>query len=453
MVSTLAGAPGIPGSADGVGAAARFKSPQGVAVDANGTLYVADTGNRTIRKITAGGVVSTMAGSVGVFGETDGIGTAALFTIPDAVTVDGMGNIYVADGYFGIRKITPAGVVTTLAHLLTYGGVAADAAGNVYVAAENFITNTVYKISPDGVMTTLAVTHGPPGPLIPTFLYPSGVAADPNGNVYETDGSNGVILKITPAGVVVTIAGTIPTNGVFGSGGGFGDVEGLALEANGNLVIVHTSNNTIGQIAPDGTVTRLAGLTGSAGNADGVGRIAQFNWPLGLAVDGSGNLFVADNDNNEIRKIAPGGVVTTLAGAYGIASAGQFNSPYAVAADPNGNVYVADTDNDVIRVVNPAGAVRTFAGSVGIVGAADGTIRDARFNRPSGLAVDLQGNVYVADTDNRTIRKISADGQVTTVAGSAGLQGPPTVREASRNSVSRSELRSTWPEIFTLRTS
>ncbi len=189
-----------------------------------------------------------------------------------------------------------------------------------------------------------------------------------------------------------------------------------------------TDNHTIRKITSAGVVTTLAGSAGISGSADGTGSAARFNNPNGVAVDGSGNVYVADTCNHTIRKITSAGVVTTLAGsagssgsADGTGSAARFNYPYGVAVDGSGNVYVADTNNHTIRKITSAGVVTTLAGSAGSSGSADGTGSAARFNYPYGVAVDGSGNVYVADTANHTIRKITSAGVVTTIGGTAGV--------------------------------
>jgi sugar lactone lactonase YvrE len=177
------------------------------------------------------------------------------------------------------------------------------------------------------------------------------------------------------------------------------------------------------------TITTLAGVP--IGSADGTGSAARFNYPDGVASDSSGNLYVADTGNNTIRKITPAGVVTTLAGTPGIigsadgtGSHAQFNGPWSVAVDGSGNVYVADTGNNTIRKITSAGVVTTLAGTAGVTGSADGTGGAASFSAPSGVAADSSGNVYVADTNNFTIRKITPAGVVSTLAGTGALWSP-----------------------------
>jgi sugar lactone lactonase YvrE len=314
---------------------AAFSTPEGVAVDAAGNLYVADTGNHTIRKITPAGVVSTLAGLAGSSGSADGTGSAARFNVPRGLAVDAAGNVYVADTFNEtIRKITPAGVASTLAGLAGNGGsadgtgsaarfsgpsgVAVDAAGNVYVA--DTFNQTIRKITPAGDVTTLAGLAGSAGSIDGTgsaarFNTPRRVAADAVGNVYVAE-LNHVIRRITPAGVVSTLAGLA---GVVGSADGtgsaarFADPQGVAVDAADNVYVADTANNTIRKITPAGVVTTLAGLAGSSGSSDGTGSAARFTSPRGVAVDAAGNVYVADRNNGAIRKITPAGVVTTVA--------------------------------------------------------------------------------------------------------------------------------------------
>ena len=259
------------------------------------------------------------------------------------------------------------------------------------------------------------------------FFGPNAVAVGSDGTVYVADSDNHTIRKITPAGITTTLAGS---HGASGTADGTGAAArfyiplGVAVDGPGNVYVADTDNHTIRKITPAGVVTTLAGSPGLAGSADGTGAAARFNQPGGVAVDGSANIYVADTYNYTIRKITPGGVVTTLAGspnvlgaADGTGSAAQFNLPGAVAANSTGTLYVADTYNSTIRKITPGGVVTTLAGSAGIFGASDGTGASALFMFPTGLAVDGNGFVYVADTSNANIRKITAAGLVTTIGG------------------------------------
>jgi hypothetical protein len=448
VVTTLAGLAGSSGSADGTGGAARFNTPTGVAVDSAGNVYVADSSNNTIRKVTPGGVVTTLAGLAGNSGSADGTGSAARFGRPPyggptGVAVDSAGNVYVADsGNSRIRKVTPGGLVTTLAGWGTGSadgtggaaqfyypkGVAVDNAGNVYVA--DTFNNTIRKVTPGGLVTTLAAG----------FAWPCGVAVDSAANVYVADTEDYTIGKVTPGGVVTTLAGLAGSPGSAdgtGSAARFNVPGGVAVDSAGNVYVGEWDNNTIRKVTPGGVVTTLTGLAGGSGSADGTGGAARFNTPTGVAVDSAGNVYVTDTGNHTIRKVTPARVVTTLAGkalfdqwgdpiggyADGTGGAARFYRPEGVAADSAGNLYVADSWNHTIRKVTPGGVVTTLAGLAGTSGSADGTGSAARFNWPYGVAVDSAADLFVADCYNHTIRKVTPDGVVTTLAGLAGSPG------------------------------
>jgi hypothetical protein len=453
--NTLAGYAGQ-GSADGSGSNARFYTPSSVAVDGTGNVYVADTANHTIRQITPGGVVSTLAGSAGVSGSADGTGSAALFNQPQGVAVDSAGNVYVADtGNHTIRQITPAGVVSTLAGLpgvtgsangtgsnaLFYQpeGVAVDSAGNVYVA--DTWNHTIRKITAGGAVSTLAGSAGNYGSADGTgsaaqFYQPQGVAVDSSGNVYVADTGNQTIRKITAGAAVSTLAGLARNYGSAdgtGTNAQFYGPAGVAVDGLGNVYVADYFNQTLRKVTGAGIVSTPAGAAGSYGSADGTNTTVRFWGPAGIAVSGTNNVtvYVADAGNGTIRKLTAGAnwVSSTLAGSASTGSADATGSaarlywPGGAAVDSAGNVYVADTQNGTVRKVTTDGAVTTLAGAAGHYGSADGTGTNAQFYGPQGIAMDNGGNVYVADTVNATIRKITAGGVVSTLAGTAGSYG------------------------------
>jgi hypothetical protein len=322
---------------------------------------------------------TTFVGSPTVTGSTDGTGSAALFNQPTGVAIDRVGNVFVVDQVNNtIRKVTPTRVVTTLAGLAGSPG------------------------SADGTASAAR------------FNLPSNVTLDNSDNMYVADTSNHTIRKVTPAGVVTTLAGLAGVPGSAdgtGSAARFNQPNGVALDSNGNLYVADGVNSTIRKVTLNGVVTTLAGLAGSSGSANGTGSAARFNFPEDVAVDTAGNVYVADAGNNTIRKVTPGGVVTTLAGKAGVVgsqdgtgSGALFSFPEALAVDSAGNVFVADYGNDTIRKVTPSGVVTTIGGLAGSTGTANGPGSVARFNGEEGIGVDKSGNVYVADTVNNTIR-------------------------------------------------
>lgn len=319
VVTTLAGS--VSGYLDATGTAAQFKNPGGIAIDSTGTLYVSDYSGHRIRKVTSAGVVTTLAGS-GVAGFSNATGTAAQFSTPQGLAVDSTGNVFVADTANNkIRKITPAGVVTTFAGS-TFGftngtGTAAqfggptslsiDSAGNLYVADYN--NHAIRKITSAGVVTTFAGS-ATSGALDGTgtaaqFYYPSDVSIDSSGNIYVADTFNYRIRKITPAGVVSTIAGS-STGYVDASGAAakFNQPRALTVDSSGTIYVADTSNNVVRKITPAGVVTTLAGSTsGTNGSTNATGTAARFFNPQGIVSDSAGTLYVSDFNNYIIRKI------------------------------------------------------------------------------------------------------------------------------------------------------
>jgi sugar lactone lactonase YvrE len=455
LVTTLAGQARIFGNADGTASQAQFSFPSALALTANGTIYVADTSNNTIRVISTAGIVSTLAGTPGTLGDTDGFGSDALFNNPVGIVVNQDGTlIYVADrNNHSIRKITPEDGVTTFAGSPGISG-STDATGSgarfrlpngLTLAADGTLTvtdsgnHTLRRITALGIVTTLAGKAGSPGNADgkviseQRFNTPSAITMDASGLIYVADTNNHSIRKLTTAGILTTFAGSPESFGIddgLGSDARFHHPNSVAVDATGNVYVADSYNHTIRKISPTGEVSTLAGSPEESGSADGSGSVARFNFPYGVAVDSSGMVYVADTENHTIRKITPAGNVTTLAGSVltsgsrdGTASIAQFNLPSSVAVDASGNVYIADTLNSTIRKITPTGTVTTLAGNPSESGDADGPGIDARFNFPSGLTVTPTGTVYVADTGNHTIRKITSTGAVTTVAGSVNNPG------------------------------
>ncbi len=433
--TTLAGGSAA-GSADGVGDAARFNAPWGIAVDTNGTVFLSDSGNNTIRKITSAGVVTTIAGLAGYSGNANGTNAAARFNLPTGVALDSSGNLYVADRVNQlIRQITPDGVVSSIAQA-EGPYIAVDGSGNIY-SEFGFAVVKFSKVGPSWVRTTLAGQIGTVGFVDglgtnALFNYPNGLAVDAGGNVYVCD-SQTAIRKITPAGQVTTIAGgVIGIKDGVGTNAQFFSPFGIAVDSATNLYVADGNGHTIRKMTQSGgnwAVTNLAGFPSLIlkGSVDGTGTNALFGSPYGVAVDNSGNVFVADNLNDNVRKITSAGIVTTVAGpgnssSYldGTGDNARFNSPYGAALDGSGNVYVADTQNHVIRKITPAGVVSTLAGKVGIPGEQDGVGNGAQFLVPYGVAVDSSGNLFVTDNfPTGKIRKVTPAGVVSTVAGNS----------------------------------
>jgi len=441
------------------GANARFSSSAGLAVDTGGNLFIADYVNSVIRKMTPGGQVTTFAGLAGSTGSTDGFGGAARFNGPQSVAVDGSGNVYVLDcGNNIVRKITPAGKVTTFAGLagatgdtdgtgsaarfITPNRACVDSSGNIYLTDSG--NNNIRMITPAGVVTTIAGSNANPGVAGSTdatgtaarFSSPLGIAIDStNTNLYVVDHLNSTLRQIVISTKVVTtlagLAGAGGTTDGTGNAARFNLPADVCLDGSGNLIVSDYHSYTMRKVTTAGAVTTVAGTAGTSGIADGTGAAARFNFQNGCAADASGNIYIADQGNNEIRKMTtPGYVVTTLGGwngqggsTDGAGAAASFSSPCGVAVDSSGNVYVTDFGNNVIRKITPAGVVTTLAGLAGSSGSTDATGSAARFNGPRGITIDSSNNLYVAEYLNHTIRKITSGGVVTTLAGLALTSG------------------------------
>ena len=350
-VSTLAGS-GAAGSTDATGTAASFNYLHGIAVDASENVYVSDLLGHKIRKITPSGVVTTLAGS-GIAGSTDATGTAARFNLPTNLSVDASGNVYVGDrGNHKIRKITSGGVVTTLAGSGTAGstdgtgtaasfnaphGVVVDASGNVYVA--DYDNHKIRKITSTGVVTTFAGS-GTAGSTNATgtaasFNGPEGIALDASGNVYVAEYGGNRIRKITPEGVVTTLAGsgTAASTDGTGTAASINGPSGVAVDSLGNVYVVEFSGHKVRKITPSGVVTTLAG-SGTASSTDGTGTAASFNYPISIAVSASNSLYVPDYGGHKVRKVEPKGYSISPALPTGL----SMNASGAISGTPTATV-------------------------------------------------------------------------------------------------------------------
>ena len=453
-VTTFAGTFGIADSVDGTGAAARFNSPSGITALGT-TLFVCDTGNHTIRRISSGAVVDTLAGTPGEPGATDNIsGPNVRFSSPRGITSDGASTLYVADtGNHTIRRLSLTGATTTFAGLAGVAGsddglgsdarfsspwgVALIGTGLLYVAdTGNHTLRKLVVTASFGDVTTLAGTAGTPGSAdgpgtLALFRFPSGMTSDGN-TLFLCDTGNHTIRNVTQSGTVTTLAGLAENPGFAdetGTAARFNNPAGIGTLGGGSsqFFVADTENHTIRQVTLGGDVTTVAGNPPRAGSADGVSTSSRFSGPAGVAVIGD-NVLVADTGNHTIRRITSSETVTTLAGAAGVEGSADGTGSGALFRFPGGiaalgaDLYVTDSGNNTVRKVTNGGIVTTIAGSPGATGSADGTGDAARFNNPQGI-VALDGDLYVADTGNHTVRKVTTAGVVTTLAGTAGTPG------------------------------
>ncbi len=462
-ITTVAGdGSGDFGGDGGPATNASLSSPYGVAVDTAGNLYIADSGNDRVRKVSTSGTITTVAGNgTQGFSGDGGPATNASLHTPAGVAVDTAGNLYIADSYnHRVRKVSTSGTITTVAGDGTQGfagdgglatnadlsnpyGVTVDTAGNLYIA--DIYNDRVRKVSTSGTITTVAGNgaygfSGDGGSATNASLYePAGVAVDTAGNLYIADSYNHRVRKVSTSGTITTVAGN-GTQGFSGDGGSATNASlyepaGVAVDTAGNLYIADTSNNRVRKVSTSGTITTIAGTGSRWFSGDGgLATNASLDNPAGVAVDTAGNLYIADTSNHRVRKVSTSGTITTVAGNGsqefsgdgGPATNASLYSPYGVAVDTAGNLYIADYSNLRVRKVSTSGTITTVAGngSQGFSGDG-GPASNASVYNPYGVAVDTAGNLYIADLYNLRVRKVSASGTITTVAGngSQGLSG------------------------------
>jgi uncharacterized repeat protein (TIGR01451 family) len=452
VITTVAGTGGCCYGGDGGPATiAQLYYPTGVALDAAGNLYIADSNNHRIRQVSPAGIINTVAGSgsSGYSGD-GGAATAASLYYPYGVTVDASGNLYIADSdNYRIRMVSASGTITTVAgngtccfsgdggaatkaQLDSPSGVAVDAAGDLYIADR--YNGRIRKVSASGTITTIAGNgsygYAGDGAAASTavFRYPEGVAVDASGNVYIADSGNARIRQITAAGAIATLAGGGVGDGGLGVFGLLNQPSGVARDNAGNTYVADTNNSRVRKVAANGTITTVAGTAapGSAGDG-GAAVSAQLNAPQGLALDAAGNLYIADTNNYRVRKVDSSGNITTVAGNGkccgrtgdgGAATNAEIGTPYGLAVDASGNLYISDIYDSVVRQVTASGTITTVAGNGTYGYSGDGgPAINAEMRDPWGVAVDASGNLYIADRYNLRIRMVSAGGNITTVAG------------------------------------
>jgi sugar lactone lactonase YvrE len=429
VITTVAGSGNFGFSGDsGAATSAQIALPGDVSVDTSGNIYIADTDNLRIRKVTTGGIITTIAGNGTQGFSSSGAATSAQFAVPSSIAADGSGNVYVLDtGNNRIVKVS-TGVVSVVfggggvigdggaaigAQLGYPTGIATDSSGNLYVADQ--INQKVRKIS-SGIITTIAgggTSLGDGGvPTSAQLLQPEAVAVDGSGNVYIADTAASRIRKISN-GIITTYAGT-GVQSYTGDGGpatsaAIGWPVSLAVDTLGNLYIADQFSNRVRVVSSNGTITTFAG--GGSSASDGIVATGAQISPVGIAVDTSNSLYIADQLNRKIRKIV-GGTITTVAGSGtatfsgdgGAATSAGMN-PVAVRVDASGNLYIVDLFNSRVRKVSTSGVINTIAGNGTFGFSGDGGAgTSAQLYLPEDLALDASGNLYIADTGNNRIR-------------------------------------------------
>lgn len=449
----------------GGAAATALATPLALTVDWVGTIYVADSSN-IVRSYSAGGAWSNVAGTgtPGFAGDGGPARSAQVSAVRD-LAADGSGNLYVADGV-RVRRVDGRGIIQTTAgdgylHAVGDGlsataallsqpmAVALDAGGSLYIADSG--TNRIRQVMPNGTIRTLAGTGfagpGPDsGPALGSALHaPMGVAAGSGGSVTLADTFNHRVSEVAPDGRIRTVAGTgkggIGPESQPGPQTPLRGPRGVCFDRAGAVYVVDTSNHRVLRVPPAGLVETIAGngAPGDAGDG-GPARTAQLNQPSSCMLDSSGNLFLADTFSHRIRKVAPSGVISTVAGTgaasfsgdEGPATAATLNSPRGVTVDDGGNIFIADTGNQRIRQVTPDGAIHTIAGTgTPGYGGDDGPAAAALVNGPAGLFLDGAGNLYFADSGNDRVRRLVPERAVVAPPPAVTLLPPLTAVNAA----------------------
>jgi sugar lactone lactonase YvrE len=449
-------------------------SPSQAVLDSNGNLFIADTLHNRIRKVDTNGTITTVAGNgTAGFSGDNGAATSASLQFPQGVFADATGNLFIADEANNrIRKVNASGVITTVAGGSTSGfagdggpatsaqlrfpfGVFVDSAGNLFIADEG--NSRIRKVDTAGTITTIAGNgtvnfSGDNGPATSASLqFPIGVFADATGNLFIADQGNNRVRKVNASGVITTVAGT--GAGTFSgdnnpaTGAQLNVPASVFVDSAGNLFIADQQNAAIRRVDhATQVITTVAGNgTGGFVGDGGPATSAQLNFPSGVFVDSAGNLFIADEFNNRVRKVDITGNITTVAGNgtggfagdNGPATSAQLSSPNGVFVDSAGSLFIADSSNNRIRKVDANGIITTVAGNGTRGFAGDGgPATSAQLSSPSGVFVDSAGNLFIADSSNNRIRKVDTNGTITTVAGKgtagfSGDNGPATSGQLS----------------------
>jgi uncharacterized protein (TIGR03437 family) len=433
----------------------------GIATDSSGNVYFSDRGNLRIRRVAPDGTISTFAGTGPVIPGQPGDGSPALNVAinPGFLLFDSAGALLFCDGN-RVRKVLPSGIVAPVAGLGPGGfsgdgdaaisallrgpnSLAQDSNGNLFIY--DFGNARVRRVDRNGTITTVAGNgqlgfSGDGGPAVQARLASfsnGGIVTDPAGNLLIADSSNARVRKVTPAGLISTIAGigsTFVGEGAPATSANIPSPSGIALDAAGNLYIADQNLNRALRVTADGIIRTLAGQGDAGSSGDGGPAIlAQLNGPRKIALDAAGNIYIAELSNHKVRRISPAGVITTFAGtgASGYsgdnlpATSATLTNPFAVAADRQGNIYIADTGNGRIRKVAPDGIITTVAGNGISAYAGDGgPATQGSFRNAIALGIDSAGSLYIVDAADHRIRKVT-NRIISTVAGigTAGFSG------------------------------
>jgi uncharacterized protein (TIGR03437 family) len=434
---------------------AAIAAPNGLAVDTKGNVYIASPLQNMVFKIDNKGVLTVLAGNgLQRYAGDGGPARAASLAGPTAVAIDSADNLFIADtGNSVVRRVDTTGTITTVAGSGGYGfsgdggpatkatltnptGVALDSNGNLYIADQN--NNVIRMVNSATVISTYAGNGAPGngsgdgGPAIKAAIpYPVALAIDPSGNLYVAQRFYPVVRKVAPTGIISTVAGN-GSNSSTGDGGlatsaSFNVISAVTTDPAGYLYIVELLGERIRRVSPNGIVITLAGTGKNAFGGDGgSATAASLSAPSGVAADSTGNIYIGDRDNDRVRRIDGAGTITTFAGQGSVIGDGgpaiqaRLDGLSGIAFDSAGNLYIVEQGANRVRKVTPAGVVSTLAGGRQGSAGDGGAAANASLYFPTDVKADAAGNVYISDTFNCRIRKISTTGTISTIAGASG---------------------------------
>jgi uncharacterized protein (TIGR03437 family) len=443
IISTVAGSGTGGYSGDGGPAtSATLDQPISVAVNSSGTLYIVDQLNKVVRKVGPDGTISTFAGGGAAFPGDGGPATSAMLS-PEGVAVDSSGNVFIGEMAGRLRKVSPAGILSTVAGSGGYRfagdggpatsaslngtwGVAVDGAGDLYISDQT--NQRVRKVNSSGIINTVAGNGGTgfsgdgAAATSAEINTPYGIGADTTGNLFIADNGNQRIRRVAANGTISTVAGN-GTKGFSGDGGpaasaSLNSPRSVVADSSGSFYFADDLNGRVRKVTPDGVIQTVAG-GGTNSPGDGGPATSASLGPYGVALDAAGNLYIADAGLASVRKVTPAGIISTVAGNScrsscalgdgGPALSGSLNVPQALAVDASGNIYIADSQNNRVRKVIPGGTINTVAGNGQFGTSGDGGLAtNASLGTPLGVAVDSGGNLYIAQYQGTVVRKIAA---------------------------------------------
>ena len=432
---------------------AQLNGPVGLAADASGVIYVADTGNNVIRTLSPSGIINTVAGNgqLGYFGD-GGPATSAKLNAPAGVLPDDAGGFFVADTFnHRVRRVGPDGVISTYAGTGTMGfggdggapgsalfnqptALALDTAGRLYIADAG--NHCVRRVA-NGAINTVAGNRqigvsGDGGPASAASLnFPTGVVTDSAGNFYIADFQNARVRRVSPTGTITTVAGNgtyrLSSDGIAATSAALNIPSGVTVDPAGNLYIAENQRPRVRRVGANGVVQTVAGSGQQGFSGEGVpATTASLFSPSRLAIDPGGNLYISDNALNRVRRVTPAGIIQTVAGTgldsfagdNGLATSAAIHQPEGIALDAGGNLYIADFLNNRVRRVDGRGIISTYAGNGTAASTGDGgQAVNASLNGPVAVAVDAQGNVFIAERFGNRVRRVTPSGAISTAAG------------------------------------